>query len=153
MAHYCERFARPTKMDSDSTRLCGVTEILASSNFQHTQKLNMEKFQLFLLILQVIIAVTMIILVLIQKSDGDSLSGIGGGSGGLNSIISSKASANILSKTTMVLIAIFMINCLILASLSHHAKKATASELDKIIDKQEKSAPVEPMAPAAPQVP
>lgn len=101
----------------------------------------MEKFQLFLLILQVIIAVVMIILVLMQKSDGDSLSGIGGGSGGMNAVISSKASANILSKTTMILVAVFMVNCLILASLTNVTRKQTASQLDKIIEQQEGEAP------------
>lgn len=111
----------------------------------------MENFQLFLLILQVVIAVVMIILVLLQKSDGDSLGGIGGGSGGLNSIISSKASANILSKTTMVLIGVFMLNCLILASLSNSASKSIEKDLNKIIQEQEGSET--PSAPAAPSIP
>lgn len=96
---------------------------------------------MFLLILQVIIAIVMIILVLLQKSDGDSLSGIGGGSGGMNSVMSSKASANALTKITMVLIGIFMLNCLILASISNASKKAIQSELEKVIEEQEKTAP------------
>jgi preprotein translocase subunit SecG len=98
----------------------------------------MENLQLSLLILQVIVAVVMILLVLLQKSDGDALKGIGGGSGGLNSVISSKSSANILSKITMVLVAIFMVNCLILAGLSGHSKKIVASDLNKAIQEQEK---------------
>jgi len=111
----------------------------------------MENFQLFLLIFQVVIAVVMVILVLLQKSDGDSLSGIGGGSGGLGSVISGKATANILSKTTMILIGIFMLNCLILASLSNATSKSIEKDLDKIIQEQEKSGT--PAAPAAPTVP
>lgn len=99
----------------------------------------MENLQLFLLVLQVIIAVVMIILVLLQKSDGDSLSGIGGGSGGLNSVISGKTSANILTKTTMILIGIFMLNCLVLASLSNVANKSIKEDLKKAIEQQEKS--------------
>lgn len=113
----------------------------------------MENFQLFLLILQVIIAVAMIILVLLQKSDGDSLSGIGGGSGGLNSVMSGKATANVLSKTTMILIGIFMLNCLILASISNASNKAIANDLNKIIEQQEKNgSPVSPTAPKVPPV-
>lgn len=112
----------------------------------------MENFQLFLLILQVVIAVVMIVLVLLQKSDGDSLSGIGGGSGGLNSVVSSKASANILSKTTMVLVGIFMLNCLILASLSGASNKAVKKDLEKIIEQQEAATPATPKAPAVPPV-
>jgi preprotein translocase subunit SecG len=106
----------------------------------------MENLQLFLLILQVVIAVVMIILVLLQKSDGDSLSGIGGGSGGLNSAMSSKASANALTKITMILIGIFMLNCLILASLSNSSRKAIEKELDQVIQQQESENPT-------PQVP
>ncbi len=100
----------------------------------------MENFQLFLLIFQIVIAVLMVILVLLQKSDGDSLSGIGGGSGGLGSVISSKASANILSKITMTLVAVFMLNCLILASISNVGRKKAASELDQVIKEQEEKA-------------
>lgn len=107
----------------------------------------MENFQLFLLILQVIIAIVMIILVLLQKSDGDSLSGIGGGSGGLNSVISGKASANILSKTTMVLIGIFMLNCLILASISNSGNKAIDKDLQEVVKEQESAAPTAPQVP------
>lgn len=106
----------------------------------------MEKLQLFLLIMQVVIAVVMIILVLLQKSDGDSLSGIGGGSGGANSIISSRASANILTKITMILIAVFMANCLILAVLSKTGQKSFISEIDKIAKEKEKSEEILPKA-------
>lgn len=112
----------------------------------------MESLQLFLLVLQVVIAVVMIILVLLQKSDGDSLSGISGGSGGLNSVISSRASANILSKTTMILIAVFMINCLVLAGLSNSASKTIEQNLNKIIEEENSSTPSEPSIPAAPLV-
>lgn len=99
----------------------------------------MENLQLFLLIFQIFIALTMIILVLLQKSDGDSLSGIGGGSGGLSSVMSSKASANFLTKATMVLVAIFMLNCLILASISNDGNKKASSELEKVIEEKNKA--------------
>lgn len=113
----------------------------------------MENLQLFLLILQVIIAVVMIVLVLIQKSDGDSLSGIGGGSGGLNSVMSSKASASALTKVTMILIGIFMLNCLILASISNASKKAIQEELEKTIIEQETISPSEPVLDSTPKAP
>ena len=96
----------------------------------------MEGLQLFLLVLQIIIAIVLIVLVLLQKSDGDSLSGIGGGSGGLNSVVSGKATASILSKITMILIGIFMLNCLILASLSNVKSKAISEDLEKIAKEQ-----------------
>lgn len=97
----------------------------------------MEKLQLFLLILQIVIALVMIVLVLIQKSDGDSLGGIGGGSGGMGAVISGKATANALSKATMILVAIFMVNCLVLASISGGKNDRTASEFEEIVKEQE----------------
>ncbi|MBU6140567.1 MAG: preprotein translocase subunit SecG [Proteobacteria bacterium] len=111
----------------------------------------MENLQLFLLVLQVVIALVMIILVLMQKSDGDSLSGIGGGSGGMNSAISSKATANALSKITMILAGIFMINCLVLASLSNAPNNAVKKDLEAIIEQQENNP--ESTTKKAPSVP
>lgn len=107
----------------------------------------MENLQLFLLVLQVVVAVVMVLLVLLQKSDGDSLSGIGGGSGGLNSAISSKATANVLSKATMILVGIFMLNCLILASLSNASNNAVKEDLEKVIQEQESSPAAAPTVP------
>ncbi len=95
--------------------------------------------------MQVVIAVVMIFLVLIQKSDGDSLSGIGGGSGGLNSVMSSKSSANFLTKATMTLVAFFMLNCLVLALISSKINKSNTLEIDKILEQQKTQEP----APAA----
>jgi preprotein translocase subunit SecG len=96
----------------------------------------MQNLQLFLLIVQIIVAILLIISVLLQKSDGDSLSGIGGGSGGMNSIISSKSSANAISKFTMILIAIFMLNCLILAKISNYSKTNIQEKLEKTIQEE-----------------
>lgn len=94
----------------------------------------MENLQIFLLTLQIIIAVMMVIIILLQKSDGDSLSGIGGGSGGLTSGISAKASAGAISKFTIFLVAIFMLNSLVLARISA-TDKTSELQIDKIIEK------------------
>ena len=97
----------------------------------------MEGIQLFLLVLQIIIAVLMVILVLIQKSDGDSLSGLGSGSGGLNSAISGRSAMSILSKITMSLATLFMINCLVLASLTKNKSNSISKELNEVIKETE----------------
>jgi preprotein translocase subunit SecG len=99
----------------------------------------MENIQVFLLILQIVIAVVMIFLVLVQKSDGDSLSGIGGGSGGMDGAISARSSANFLTKLTMFLAGAFMLNCLILAVLSSKINQSDSFEIDKIIERQNSS--------------
>jgi len=98
----------------------------------------MENLQVFLLIMQVVIALVMIFSVLIQKSDGDSLGGIGGGSGGLNSVISSKSSANFLTKFTMIMVVFFMLNCLVLALISSKINKSTKLEIDEVLQQQSK---------------
>ena len=97
----------------------------------------MEGIQLFLLVFQIILAVLMVILVLIQKSDGDSLSGLGSGSGGLNSAISGRSTMSILSKITMTLATLFMINCLVLASLTKNKSNSINKELNEVIKETE----------------
>jgi preprotein translocase subunit SecG len=123
----------------------------------------MEGIQLFLLVFQIILAVLMVILVLIQKSDGDSLSGLGSGSGGLNSAISGRSTMSILSKITMSLATLFMINCLVLASLTKNKSSSISKELNEVIKETEatknqnsnninQSSPAENVAPK-PSVP
>ena len=98
----------------------------------------MEKIQLFLLILQVIIALVMIVTILLQKTGGDSLGGIGGGSGGLGSGISARASANAVTKFTIFLVALFMLNSLILARISAKPSSSNKLQIDKIIEQDRK---------------
>ena len=123
----------------------------------------MEGIQLFLLVFQIILAVLMVVLVLIQKSDGDSLSGLGSGSGGLNSAISGRSTMSILSKITMSLATLFMINCLVLASLTKNKSNSISKELNEVIKETEanqnqnsnninQSSPAENVAPK-PSVP
>ena len=97
----------------------------------------MEGIQLFLLVFQIILAILMIALVLVQKSDGDSLSGLGSGSGGLNSAISGRSAMSILSKITMSLATLFMINCLVLASLTKNKSNSISKELNEVIKETE----------------
>lgn len=99
----------------------------------------MEGIQLFLLVFQIILAILMIALVLVQKSDGDSLSGLGSGSGGLNSAISGRSAMSILSKITMSLATLFMINCLVLASMTKNKSNSISKELNEVIKETEAS--------------
>ena len=69
-----------------------------------------------LLVILVIVAVTMIIGVLIQRSEGGAL-GIGGGGGGQGAMFSARGSANFLTRLTGSLAAVFMILSLVLAIL------------------------------------
>ena len=69
-----------------------------------------------LLVILVIVAVTMIGAVLLQRSEGGAL-GIGGGGGGPGAMFSARGSANFLTRLTAGLAAVFMILSLVLAIL------------------------------------
>lgn len=66
----------------------------------------------FLLILQIVVALLLITVVMMQKTASE---GLGFGSMNNNSIVSGQSATNFLSKTTIVLAAVFMINSLALA--------------------------------------
>ncbi|MDP3371537.1 MAG: preprotein translocase subunit SecG [Candidatus Paracaedibacteraceae bacterium] len=93
-----------------------------------------------LLTLHIIITLTMIGVILVQKSDGGSAL-LGGGSS--SSMFSARGVANLLTHATSILAALFLANCVLMTVLSNRSIKQTASVLDT-----PKSAPV---APAAPQ--
>ena len=88
--------------------------------------------QLVFLIIQIILAIAIIGSVLLQKTGGDGLSGLGGGSGiGGNNIVSSRTTASFLSKATMVLMFAFMVNSLALGNLSvrEHTEKSVVEKV------------------------
>lgn len=77
--------------------------------------------ELVLRVLQVFLALGLIGVVLLQRSEGGGL-GIGS-SGGMGSFMSVRGTANLLTRVTAILAGLFMAVCLILALL---AKPATA---------------------------
>ena len=80
----------------------------------------------------------MIILVLVQKSGNNSLSGIGA-SGGVNSAISSKAGNAAVTKSIMVLVAIFMGNSLILATITARSADSLYLKLRRLLKSKKKA--------------
>ncbi len=110
----------------------------------------------FVLILHIIIAILMVGVILIQKSEGGGL-GMGGGS--MGGLMTTRGTANLLTRATAVLITLFFTTTIVLAILFKGSTKPKASLLDTI---PEPSAPVvsrqapvqQPEAPvAAPQTP
>ncbi len=88
-----------------------------------------------LIVVQVIIAVALILFVLLQRSDND---GFGMGSGGGTGLISGRAKANFMTRTTAILAAAFMFNSLLLAYVS--SKNLNNSLIDNIaVEAEEKS--------------
>ncbi len=72
----------------------------------------------FLLVIHVCVAVALVGTILLQRSDGGALGGIGGGSDPFGGVMSSRGSANLLTRTTAVLAVAFMGISLLLAVLA-----------------------------------
>ncbi|HRK96592.1 MAG TPA: preprotein translocase subunit SecG, partial [Rhodospirillales bacterium] len=71
-----------------------------------------------LLVIHLIIAIALVAVVLLQRSEGGAL-GIGGGSGGgMSGFLTGRSTANLLTRTTAILAAIFIVTSLTLAKLS-----------------------------------
>jgi preprotein translocase subunit SecG len=95
-----------------------------------------------LLTLHVIIALALIIVILLQRSDGGALGGIGGGVS-FGGILSSRGSANFMTRLTAILAAAFIANSLGLAVLES-GNKTDESILENIND-EEIEAPLIPL--------
>ncbi len=111
----------------------------------------MDTLQTALLTLQIIVAISLIILVLLQRSGSDSLGGISGSSSSVGSVMSGRAAANFLTKLTGTLIFIFMLNCLVLTALSKKKNADISSKLDQVVKEQE-AKEQESKTPLAPPV-
>ena len=72
-----------------------------------------------LLVIHVLVAAGLVATILMQRSEGGAL-GIGGGGGGPGGgMMGARGSANLLTRTTMVLGAVFMANSILLAVLAN----------------------------------
>lgn len=80
-----------------------------------------------LLVIHFFIATFLVISILLQRSEGGALSGLGGGSGGL---MSARGQANLLTRITSILVAAFFISSIIIAILLH-SPEGGRSVLDK----------------------
>lgn len=106
-----------------------------------------------LLVIHVIVAISMIVVILLQRSEGGALGSLGGGGGGggggLGGLMSGRQSANLLTRITTILAACFMGMSMLLAILASRGVEPTS-----ILDQQQSPAPIEaPAEPAEPSAP
>ncbi len=100
-----------------------------------------------LLVIHLLVALSMIGVVLLQRSEGGGLGmGGGGGGGGMGGFLTGRGTANLLTRATAVLAATFMVTSLTLSVLA-----GGGSEPSSILDELPVSAP--PQEPAGPSVP
>ena len=74
-----------------------------------------------LLIIQIFITLALIGVILLQRSEGGAL-GMGSG-GNSSSMFTARGSANLLTRITAVLAALFMGNCLVMTVITSHSIK------------------------------
>ncbi len=102
-----------------------------------------------LLVIHLLVALSMIGVVLLQRSEGGGLGmggAGGGGGGGMGGFLTGRGTANLLTRATAVLAATFMVTSLTLSVLA-----GGGSEPSSILDELPVSAP--PQEPAGPSVP
>ena len=97
----------------------------------------------FILVSNIILAIILVIVILLQKSEGGAL-GIGASQ---ESFISSRSAGNLLTKVTAIIATLFIISSI---SLTIMAQKeiSTSSVLEKVEEKQD---PSEPQIPKSDQ--
>lgn len=71
-----------------------------------------------ILIIHLLIAIALVGVVLLQRSEGGGLGMGGGGPGGMGGMMSVRGTANLLTRTTSILAGCFMATSLLLAILS-----------------------------------
>jgi preprotein translocase subunit SecG len=101
-----------------------------------------------ILVIHVLIAVALIGVILMQRSEGGALGmgGGGGGGGGMGGLMTGRGAANLLTRTTAILAASFFATSILLAILV-----GTGRESESILDQPtpEQTAPLP--APSVPQ--
>jgi preprotein translocase subunit SecG len=104
-----------------------------------------------LLVIHLLIAIALVILVLLQPSEGGGL-GIGGGSGGgsgLGGFLGGRGTANLLTRTTAVLAALFMATSMVLTIFGGGGEQR--SILDQIPESEAPAAPAAGGAETSPE--
>ena len=90
----------------------------------------------FILVLNIILALILVIVILLQKSEGGAL-GIGASQ---ESFISSRSAGNLLTKITAILATLFIITSILLTIMAQK-KISTSSVLERVEEKQDPSEP------------
>jgi preprotein translocase subunit SecG len=99
--------------------------------------------QAVLIIVHLLVAMALIFVVLLQRSEGGAL-GMGGGGSGLGGLFSPRGAASTLTRTTAILGLVFFITSMSLTLLSLGARRPT-SILNQVAPGQ--TVPVNPNAP------
>ena len=98
-----------------------------------------------ILVVHLFIAIALVGVVLVQRSEGGGL-GIGGGT--MGGLMTTRGSANLLTRVTATLAACFMATSIVLAILSGATQQPRS-----VLDQPVQQAPAQPVEPQSPSVP
>ena len=104
------------------------------------------------LVIHLLLAIAMVGVILIQRSEGGALGIGGGGGGGMGGFMTGRSAANMLTRATGILAAGFFVTSLTLAIMANAGREPT-SILDKPAPTPVEEAPAAPAAPAEPSAP
>ena len=90
----------------------------------------------FILVSNIILAILLVVVILLQKSEGGAL-GIGASQ---ESFITSRSAGNILTKATATIATLFIITSISLTIIAQK-ERSTSSVLEKVEEKQDPSEP------------
>lgn len=101
-----------------------------------------------LLVFYLLVAIFLVAVILMQRSSGGALNGLGGGSGA-TSIFTARGTGNFLTKLTAVLATLFFMSAIALSLLYKSAEPKQASILESQAQPEQSQSEV-PNAPSAP---
>jgi preprotein translocase subunit SecG len=97
---------------------------------------------ILLLVVHILVAISLVGVILLQKSEGGAL-GMGGG--GMSGFMTGRSTANLLTRTTAILALLFMLTSLSLVWFNNRDRAPRS-----IIEQGAPAAPAVPAAPVAP---
>lgn len=101
-----------------------------------------------LLVIHLLVAIFLVAVILLQRSEGGALDGLGGGSGA-SSFLSARGTGNFLTRTTAILATIFIITSISLSLYYKNTDRHVKSILEEAPAQSQPTAP----APSAPEAP
>ncbi|HWA02831.1 MAG TPA: preprotein translocase subunit SecG [Rhizomicrobium sp.] len=111
--------------------------------------------QSLLIIIELFVSVAMIVVILLQRSEGGAL-GMGGGGSGLGGLFSPRGAADTLTRTTSILAVLFFLTCLGLNLIALHGRDERSildSSGPALAPAQTAPVPAAPAKQTAPAVP
>lgn len=105
-----------------------------------------------LLVLQLIVAIFLVAIILMQRSNGGALSGLGGGDG-IGGLLSARSKGNILTRITAVLATMFFVLSLAISIYFSRMEVVRTSIVDGVVDNNAASQPIEAEKTAPVEVP